>query len=84
MDYLDSIKELERVEDCNTPREQIEHLLLGYHLIRAAVYYLHQDLSTMDEELPLLIYVLLQVKGSHMFSLMAMLEDYVAVDPAYD
>ena len=32
---------------------------MGYHLIKAAVFNLNEDIGTMDEELPLLIYIIL-------------------------
>jgi hypothetical protein len=55
--------------------------------MKTAVSSFHQgkeSIQSMDEELPVIIYVMAHVRLSHMYATVSILEDYMSQDALYD
>ena len=78
--YIDAIKEIEKIEQYTCPEEMIGCLSASFERLKTAVVDLHKgkfELSTMDDVLPLSIYVVSMANMERPSSHKNMMEDYL-------
>jgi len=82
--YIDAINEINKVPSLKAPREKLGALLMMHSLMKSAVVDFHkgkEEVCSMDEELPILIYILLQCKLENAAAEFNFVDDYVQFDP---
>lgn len=87
MPYIDAINELNKISSLKSPREKLGALLMTHSLMKAAVVDYHkgrEEVYSMDEELPILIYILLHSKLENMVAEFNFVDDYVQFDPTLE
>lgn len=85
--YIDAINEIRKISALKAPKEKLGALLMMHSLMKSAVVDFHrgkEEICSMDEELPIIIYILTQAdlkNGSAEFNL---IDDYVQLDPSLE
>jgi len=85
--YIDAINEINKISGLKAPREKLGALLMMHSLMKSAVVDFHkgkEEICSMDEELPILIYVLLNSKLENTAAEFNFIDDYVQFDPALE
>ena len=80
--YREAIRQLEKMQQCVTPREKLQCLSESYGAIKTAVVDYHKgklEVCAMDDMLPLTIYVVSQAQVPCIVSEFRMLEDYIKI-----
>ena len=78
--YIDAIKEIEKIETHQCPEDMIGCLSASFERLKTAVVDQHKgklELSTMDDVLPLSIYVVSMANLERPMSHKAFMEDYL-------
>jgi hypothetical protein len=84
MPYRSAILEVQRMPSVKSPREKLSILLMTHSLMKSLVVDYHkgkEEIGSMDEELPLLIYIMLNANIDNLAAELHFVEDYVNVDP---
>ncbi len=82
--YIDAINEINKVQGLKAPREKLGAFLMMHSLMKSAVVDFHkgkEEVCSMDEELPILIYILVQCKLENAAAEFNFVDDYVQFDP---
>ena len=85
--YIDAINEASKLHKLKCPREKLGILLMIHSLMKSAVVDFHkgkEEVYSMDEELPIMIYILLQSKLENAAAEFNFVDDYVQFDPALE
>ena len=85
--YADAIKELKKLSSLRSPREKLSVLLMMHSLMKASVVEFHkgkEEITTMDEELPIMIYIILYADVPDFAAEINFIENYVHIDPALE
>lgn len=85
--YAAAIKDLERIQTCNTPADMLACLSASYGSLKAAVVDHSKgkyELAEMDDVLPITIYAVSMAELSHPASHRNMMEDYLRQNRGYD
>lgn len=85
--YNEAIKELEKIKYCNSPREKLKCTMMMRSMMRAAVIDFHkgtEELASMDDELPIVIYIILYSNIPNIFAELSMIEDFISMDPTIE
>lgn len=81
--YIESIQAIERIHTCTTPREKLHCLSEAFSGLKTAVVDFHKgkmELDSMDDVLPLTIYVISQVELPFIAAQFNMLEDFLKIN----
>ena len=60
--YNHAIRELEKISYCESPREKLKCIMMMKSMMKASVIDFHsakEELASMDDELPIIIYIIL-------------------------
>ncbi len=85
--YRDAFSELSKIPKLRNPREKLGILLMTHSLMRSCVVEFHkgkEEVASMDEELPLMIFILLNSKVEDMAAELNFINDYVNLDPGLE
>lgn len=85
--YYSAIRELETIQHYSSPREKLERILLAYSRMKMAVtvfYKGKQEIETMDDELPIVIFLVVFVQNPTFVYEVLMVEDYMRRDEKYE
>ena len=85
--YADAINELSKLSKLKSPREKLGTLLMMHSLMKSAVVDFHkgkEEVCSMDEELPIMIYILLHANLENASAEFNFVDDYVQFDPALE
>ncbi len=85
--YIDAINELSKLSKLKSPREKLGVLLMAHSLMKSAVVDFHkgkEEVCSMDEELPIMIYILLHAKMENAAAELNFVDDYVQFDPTLE
>ncbi len=85
--YRSAIMELQRVPQAHSPREKLSILLMAHSLMRSLVvdfYKGKEEIYTMDDELPIIMFILLNSKIENLPSELHLVEDFVSLDPSLE
>lgn len=85
--YIDAINELSKLSKLKCPREKLGVLLMMHSLMKSAVVDFHkgkEEVCSMDEELPIMIYILLHAKMENAAAELNFVDDYVQFDPTLE
>lgn len=78
--YQNAINELNKINMSDCPSEQLSIILMTSSKLKTSVVEYHkakEELVAMDDELPLIIYIVSQCRVDNLPSKINMLEDYV-------
>jgi len=81
--YIDAINELGKLSRLKSPREKLGILLMMHSLMKSAVVDFHkgkEEMYSMDDELPIMIYILLRANLKNGFAEFSFVDDYVQFD----
>jgi len=85
--YIDAINELSKLSKLKSPREKLGTLLMMHSLMKSAVVDFHkgkEEVCSMDEELPIMIYILLHARLENAAAELNFVDDYVQFDPTLE
>lgn len=85
--YIDALNELSKLPKLKSPREKLGVLLMMHSLMKSAVVDFHkgkEEVYSMDEELPIMIYILLHSQIENISAEFSFVDDYVQFDPALE
>lgn len=85
--YYDAIRELEKIESCSSLRDKFDYIVSSNTLMKMNVidfYHGKEEIVTMDDELPLLIFVVLHSKILNSFSQISLVDDYLSCFSEFD
>ena len=85
--YLQAIRHINRIEQCETPHEMVCQLSLTYASLKSEVVDFHRgrvELEAMDDVLPLSIYCVAMSSLQHAATLQSLMEDYLRTQSGYD
>jgi len=85
--YIDAIRELEKVDTSKCLRDKFDYIISSNTMMKMRVidyYNGKEELSTMDEELPILIFVVLHTKITNLFSQLNFVDDYLSTFPDFE
>lgn len=85
--YIDAINELRKISSLKSPKEKLGALLMMHSLMKSAVVDFHrgkEEVCSMDEELPILIYILSQANLKNGAAEFNLIDDYVQLDPSLE
>ena len=85
--YEGAIIELNKLNFAQAPCEKLTILLMANSMMRTSVVDFHKgkvELSTMDDELPLTIYVISQTKIENLMAELSFVEDYIKFFQEYE
>ena len=85
--YIDAIRELEKVSTSKCLRDKFDFIVSSNTVMKMRVidyYHGKEELSTMDEELPILIFVVLHTKISNLFSQLNLIDEYLSTFPDFE
>ena len=85
--YDDPILELAKISKLKTPREKLNVLLMMHSLMKSIVVDFHkgkEELSSMDDELPIIIYIILYARIPNIEAEFAFIEDFINLDPTLE
>jgi hypothetical protein len=85
--YRNAINDLEKLEKLWNPREKLNALLKTQSLMRSSVVEFFrgkEELSCMDDELPIMIFIVLMAKVPLLPGDLAFIEDYISYEPEHD
>lgn len=85
--YKDAYLEMDKLSKLRSPREKLGVLLMMHSLMRSCVvdfYKGKEEVSSMDEELPLLIYILLYCRVEDLVAELSFIDDYVNLDSSLE
>lgn len=83
-DYQMAIDTLNQLSTSLLPSEQLRRLILSYHLIKTSLGAQKVVMANMDEELPVIIFVLAHLQVDSLYAMLCLLDDYLSVDPVYE
>ncbi len=69
------------------PSERVRHLILSQHLRKTSLGAFHRNkvsMASIDEELPVVIFVLAHLRVPGLYALLCLLEDYLSADGLYE
>lgn len=78
--YVDAINELEKIQYCKTPRDKLDCLVMAHSSMRGAVVKYTKakvDIESMDDELPITIFIVSRVKNLQFFSHLQYISSYL-------
>ena len=85
--YGSAIESFNMVQVCQTPLDKLNSLLEGVTFMKTCVvdYWKGKlELSTMDDQLPVMIYIVSQVKAPTFVSQIILLKDYISGSLGFD
>jgi len=85
--YISAINEFSKITKVRSPREKLAVLLMMHSFMKSSVVEYHkgrEEIISMDEELPIMIYVVLMCKVENIASELAYVDDYVQLDPSLE
>jgi hypothetical protein len=85
--YHDSIQELYKLPKLKTPREKLNVLLMMHSAMKSSVVDFHhgkEELQSMDDELPIIIYIVMNAKIPELEAELAYVEDFINLDPTLE
>lgn len=85
--YEAAIIELNKLNFAKAPCEKLTILLMANSMMKTSVVDFHKgklELSTMDDELPLTIYVLSQTKIENLMAELCFVDDYIRFFQEYE
>ena len=85
--YESAIESFNMLQTCQTPLDKLNAVLEGVTLMKTSVldYWRgKQELSTMDDQLPVLIYIVSQVKATAFVAQIGFLKDYIKESFGFD
>lgn len=85
--YFDAIQELEKINSCCSLRDKFDYIVSSNTLMKMCVidfYHGKEEITTMDDELPILIFVTLNSKITNPFSQISLVDDYLSCFPEFD
>ncbi|EAR86736.2 vacuolar sorting protein 9, VPS9 domain protein (macronuclear) [Tetrahymena thermophila SB210] len=85
--YNDAIRELEKIQYVSSPREKLKCTMMMRSMMRAGVIDFHkgrEELASMDDELPILIYIILMCNINNLFTELQIVEDFINLDPSIE
>jgi len=85
--YINAINEFAKISKVRSPKEKLGVLLMMHSLMKSSVVEYHkgkQEIASMDEELPILIYVVLQCQIDNISAELNFIDDYVQLDPTLE
>lgn len=85
--YEGAINELKKLNFAQAPCEKLTVLLMANSMMKTAVVDFHKgklELSTMDDELPITIYVLSQTKVESLMAELSFVDDYIRFFQEYE
>eukprot|EP01017_Pseudomicrothorax_dubius_P028539 TRINITY_DN3392_c0_g1_i7.p1 TRINITY_DN3392_c0_g1~~TRINITY_DN3392_c0_g1_i7.p1 ORF type:complete len:505 (-),score=100.34 TRINITY_DN3392_c0_g1_i7:133-1647(-) len=87
MPYASAIIELDKMEKLRNPREKLNCLLMLQSLMRSSVvdYYKgKEELASMDDELPIVIFIVLCSDNHNLPADLNLIEDYISFENDFD
>jgi hypothetical protein len=81
--YISAINELEKLEKLWNPRDKLKCLMMMQSLMRSSVvefYRGREELSSMDDELPIVIFIVLKSKYSNLPADLNFIEHYISFE----
>ncbi|KAL4467787.1 hypothetical protein ABPG74_013122 [Tetrahymena malaccensis] len=85
--YNDAIRELEKIQYVSSPREKLKCTMMMRSMMRAGVIDFHkgrEELASMDDELPILIYIILMCNINNLFTELQIVDDFINLDPSIE
>ena len=85
--YYGALNELNKIQNVRNPREKLNSLLMMMSSLKTAIVDFHQsrvELASMDDELPILIYVVTQAKVENLLAEINLIEDFIQLDSQLD
>ena len=85
--YENAIQELDRIQTFNNPREIIRQIQLMHSSMKCSVLLFNNnkfELSAMDDELPVLIYIVLMSSICHNIMKLSLVEDFLTHDTSME
>ncbi|KAM3142351.1 hypothetical protein pb186bvf_005508 [Paramecium bursaria] len=83
--YLPGIQELEKLSIFLNPRDKLRSLQMMHSHVKAAVYEgSGEELATMDDELPVMIYITLKSELQNSYAQIAFVDDFCNTDPTIE
>ena len=85
--YIDAINEIRKISNLKAPKEKLGALLMMHSLMKSAVVDFHrgkEEVCSMDDELPILIYILSQANLKNGAAEFNLIDDYVQLDPSLE
>lgn len=85
--YIDAINELSKITKLRSPKEKLSVLLMMHSLMKSSVVEYHkgkEEIASMDEELPILIYVILCSKLDNIAAELNFVDDCVKLDSSLE
>lgn len=85
--YINAINEFSKIPKVRSPKEKLGVLLMMHSLMKSSVVEYHKgklEIASMDEELPILIYVVLHCQIENIAAELNFIDDYVQLDPTLE
>ena len=85
--YNGAINELNKLNFAQAPCEKLTLLLMANSMMKTSVVDFHKgkvELSTMDDELPITIYVMSQTKVDNIMAELSFVDDYIRFFQEYE
>jgi len=85
--YINAINEFSKISKVRSPKEKLAVLLMVNSLMKSSVVEYHQgkqEITSMDEQLPILIYVVLHCQVENIAAELNFIHDFVNLDPTLE
>ncbi len=85
--YINAINEFSKISKVRSPKEKLGVLLMMHSLMKSSVVEYHKgklEIASMDEELPILIYVVLHCQIENISAELNFIDDFVQLDPTLE
>jgi len=85
--YQDAINELSKLVQLKSPREKLTVLLMMHSSMKSYVvnfYKGKEELHSMDDELPIIIYIIVHAQVPDLEAELAFVEDFINLDPTLE
>ena len=85
--YIEAIRELEKIDSCKCLRDKFDYIVSSNTLMKMKVidfYNGKEELSSMDDELPIIIFIVLNCKINNPLSQINLIDDYLSTNPDFE
>ncbi|KRX10706.1 hypothetical protein PPERSA_08701 [Pseudocohnilembus persalinus] len=85
--YNNAISEIQKISHCSNPREKLKCIMMMRSMMRAGVLDFHssqEELASMDDELPVVIYIVLMSKISNLLAELNLVDNFISQDSSLE
>ena len=85
--YSESIRELEKIDSCKSLRDKFDYVVSSNTLMKMKVIDFHngkEEVCSMDDELPIIIFIVLHAKIKNPFCQINLVDDYLSAFPDFE